>query len=64
MKVRPPVELTAEEMHRMCFRKVKYKNLDKAERNRERCEKKRPDERLKIYVCPVCSWYHLAKADD
>lgn len=58
------LDLTAEDMAKMCLGKVRHKTLAKAERNKERCEKKRPDTKLRIYLCPVCSWYHLTSDVD
>ena len=53
--------MKAAEMHKTCFAKVKYKTYDKAEFYKWKCEELRPEQRLRIYLCPVCSHYHLSK---
>jgi len=54
----------AEAIHRQCLKKVRYKTYDKAEFVKWKCEELRPEQRLRIYPCPVCGYWHLAKEKD
>lgn len=51
--------MKAAEMYRQCFKKSRYKTYDKAEKAKWKCEELRPDQELRIYSCPVCSFFHL-----
>jgi rubrerythrin len=55
--------MDAETMHRQCFKKVRYRSYEKAEYKKNKCEELRPKQRLRIYPCPVCGYWHLTKDD-
>ena len=47
---------SAEGMHMSCFRKVKFKNYQKAEETAKKWGQR-------VYFCPICGFYHCTKKD-
>ena len=46
---------------RMCASKRCYRTEDRARRAKAKCEKARPETKLRVYRCLYCTGYHLTK---